>query len=252
MQVHGMARMVQTSEKDDGVCVVDLTIRHDALAREATAKGINTLQALVNGHEDKKVFPPSSSASADGAQRLTEDDLKRFTVYVAKSGDISEGAKSAGGIQRTLGEVEVNPRTGYGDLVRHACSQKDLATAEPIIALQFIEIPRLKVWEMIGHAMVIAPLLTDPSQKNGAPKVGEGILAGVIARSAGAWGNDKSTWAGPRLLCRLPDLLLPHGSRVFLLRAEHVGRGAFRQAMRSVSWTLTPVSQNRLNIQGRL
>lgn len=130
MQVHGLARMVQTSEEDDGVCVVDLTIRHEALARRAEKEGKGqTLQALANGHEGKTVFPPSENGSAEG-QAMTEENLKRFLVYVASSGDVSEGAKSAGGVKRAIGEVEVNPQTGYGDLVRTSSMLEALPGAD--------------------------------------------------------------------------------------------------------------------------
>lgn len=110
--------MVQTSEGDDGVCVVDLTIKHEALVRKAQAAGTGgTLQALRDTNDGKVFPPPRSTATTDGAE-LKPEEMSKFLVYVAKSGDISEGARSAGGVQRAIGEVEVNPATGYGDLVR--------------------------------------------------------------------------------------------------------------------------------------
>jgi hypothetical protein len=99
-----------------------------------------------------------------------------YGVYVAKTGDISDGAASTGGVLRMLGQVEVGEKDGYGDL--------------------FTEVDRLHLWQIIGRAMVIAPLLDGGHPDSTEPKMGAGLLAGVIARSAGLWGtssaNDKT------------------------------------------------------------
>jgi len=94
-------------------------------------------------------------------------------AYIAQTGDISEGAQSTGGVLRTLGQIDMSgDDKGSGDL--------------------FIELKGFKLWEVIGRAIVIAPIIESGSS----PKLGKGLLAGVIARSAGAWGtssaNDKT------------------------------------------------------------
>jgi len=96
-----------------------------------------------------------------------------FWAYVAKTGDISEGPASTGGILRHLGPLDLSgDREGTADL--------------------FCELDQLKIWEMIGRAMVIAPVVKPSTKPDQPPQLGPGILAGVIARSAGAWANDKT------------------------------------------------------------
>lgn len=88
---------------------------------------------------------------------------------MAKNGDISEGAASTGGVLRALGRLEIGEQDGYGEL--------------------FTEVDRLQLWQIIGRAMVVAPVETND-------KPGAGLIAGVVARSAGLWNtssaNDKT------------------------------------------------------------
>ncbi|KAI8391318.1 superoxide dismutase [Radiomyces spectabilis] len=115
-------------------------------------------------------------------------------VHIHELGDISRGWMSAGdhfnptgvdhGDQYTghvgdLGNVEVD-ENGWGDLV--------------------IESERVKVWDIIGRSMVISKNEDDlgradtkASKWDGSS--GEGVLCGIIARSAGAFENMKKVCA---------------------------------------------------------
>ena len=57
---------------------------------------------------------------------------QRYSVYIAKSGDISRGASSTGAVLRELGNVEMRKNDNYGDL--------------------FAEVKDLNIWEIIGRA----------------------------------------------------------------------------------------------------
>ncbi|GAA96824.1 uncharacterized protein L969DRAFT_94910 [Mixia osmundae IAM 14324] len=120
------------------LCVFDLTIQHTHLQR-----------------------PPK--------------DASDWHVYVARSGDVSRGPESTGGLLRHIGQLNVDSQ-GYGDL--------------------FTELKDFRLQDSIGRAMVIAPALPTATmlshqEKREALQLGPGVLAGVIARSAGAWGNAK-------------------------------------------------------------
>ena len=187
--VHGIARMVQVGN----TTLLDLTIKHDDLATIASTSSSSVLQAStdivkpVDKHPriDRKIsslssssasltstsssYPSTTSPSSSILQQLPTS----YAVYIARSGDISSGASSTGGVHRELGIVKLRERDGYGDL--------------------FTEITGLQVWEVIGRAMVIAPLEKDGlEERQHAMKLGPGILAGVIARSAGAWSRSSS------------------------------------------------------------
>ena len=56
----------------------------------------------------------------------------KYGVYIAKTGDISEGASSSGGVLRELGQLELRKKEGYGDL--------------------FTEFNNLNIWDIIGRA----------------------------------------------------------------------------------------------------
>jgi copper chaperone for superoxide dismutase/copper chaperone len=84
---------------------------------------------------------------------------KIYEAYIARTGDLSKGPDGAGGVLHQLGELKVDDK-GYGDL--------------------FVEKEGLGIWDMIGRAMVFGE------------KGGPGLWAGVVARSAGVWGNTKT------------------------------------------------------------
>jgi len=84
---------------------------------------------------------------------------KQYEAYIARTGDLSSGPDGAGGVLHHLGEVKVDEK-GYGDL--------------------FVEKEGVSIWDMIGRAMVFGE------------KGGPALWAGVVARSAGVWGNTKT------------------------------------------------------------
>lgn len=130
---------------------------------------------------------------------LTIQGLKpgKHGIHIHESGDISEGWASTGDHFNPnndkhgehigdLGNVEVDAN-GWGDLV--------------------LESGRIKVWDIIGRSMVVTEneddLVTDKDGKSG-----NGILCGIVARSAGAFENTKvvcacngnTLWEEARLL----------------------------------------------------
>ena len=101
--------------------LLDLTIRHDNLAHSSTPA------------------PTSHTSSSSSSSSALPTN---YGVYIAKTGDISSGAASTGGVLRELGQVELRKRDGYGDL--------------------FTEISGLNIWEIIGRASESSPGLHVP------------------------------------------------------------------------------------------
>ncbi|ORX47954.1 Cu,Zn superoxide dismutase-like protein [Hesseltinella vesiculosa] len=115
-------------------------------------------------------------------------------VHIHESGDISRGWLSTGdhfnptgvdhgddctGHVGDLGNIDVDTN-GWGDLV--------------------VESERIKVWDIIGRSMVITELADDLGKSSHADakltgNSGQGILSGIIARSAGAFENMKKVCA---------------------------------------------------------
>lgn len=111
-------------------------------------------------------------------------------VHIHESGDISNGWKStgdhynptevehgdgvSGGHVGDLGNVEVD-ENGWGDLI--------------------FESNRVKVWDIIGRSMVITENEDDLKSSSKDGNSGNGILCGIIARSAGAFENTKMVCA---------------------------------------------------------
>lgn len=109
-------------------------MKHEALAKLAQANGKSAFEVSsisssalpsVNGH--------SSNGVANGSHEEVSSSLPtNFGVYIAKTGDISDGAASSGGIFRELGKLELRRKDGYGDL--------------------FTEFSNLNIWDIIGRA----------------------------------------------------------------------------------------------------
>ena len=107
-------------------------------------------------------------------------------VHIHEAGDISEGWRSTGshfnptnvahgdgvhdGHIGDLGNVIVD-ENGWGDLV--------------------IESSRVKVWDIIGRSIVVTEKEDDLKDTTADGNSGDGILCGIIARSAGAFENTK-------------------------------------------------------------
>jgi copper chaperone for superoxide dismutase len=79
-----------------------------------------------------------------------------YDIIVRETGNLTNGVKSAGGVQRILGKVKVDGR-GWGEWSG--------------------EVDGLEVWEVVGHAISVDK------------------VAGVVARSAGVWENIKKVCA---------------------------------------------------------
>jgi copper chaperone for superoxide dismutase len=84
---------------------------------------------------------------------------------IRRSGDISEGALSTGESILNLPPIEVNEKESDSTYAGHLFTIIDL-----------------KVHELIGRSFAVSAEAT---------KVNKDSLVGVIARSAGAWENDK-------------------------------------------------------------
>jgi len=114
-----------------------------------------------------------------------------YTASIRQSGDISNGAQSMGGMfsgfegdrKGGLGRLEVDAQ-GRGQMVGEV---------------------DWRVWEMVGRGMLVEPESPGDARR-------EGLVMGVVARSAGVWENEK-------VVCGCS------GKTVWEEREEMVGRG---------------------------
>lgn len=160
-QVHGIARMVQVSTSPV-LMLMDLTISFPG-------------------------FPQKGSTASTTASASPANSIPSYDVYVARTGDVTAPPASTGAVHLPLATVTPDPATGYADA--------------------FVELP-IGLWDIVGRAMVVEPSdsvqkrqrlaeaqsrvsAAEEQVKNVIGAKGRlGILAGVIARSAGAWGNE--------------------------------------------------------------
>lgn len=102
-----------------------------------------------------------------------------YNVTVRESGNISEGAKSTGGIWDLLqAKKEQPPRTAKGIFGTIEVGKSGLGSV-------FLDKP-VHIWEMIGRSIVVS------KKTESFDKEDPDTLVGVIARSAGVWDNDKT------------------------------------------------------------
>lgn len=121
-----------------------------------------------------------------------------YHATVRERGDISQGAKSTGGIWeavKTLGGWQKS-RGSFGEIKVGKDGRGNV----------FLDRP-LSIWEVIGRSMVVSKQ-ADGSFVQNDPDT----LVGVIARSAGVWDNDKT-------VCSCS------GKTVWEERKEQQGRG---------------------------
>ena len=94
-----------------------------------------------------------------------------WNVYVSSTGNMINPPTTTGAPVKLLGQI-VPDKDGYGDMFQEVEGE---------------------LWEWIGRGCIVEateqPKTADPSSTLGR------IFAGVIARSAGAWGNDKTVCA---------------------------------------------------------
>lgn len=110
-------------------------------------------------------LPPASVASASP-----------FHAYVSKTGNLVDPPATTGGSFIDLGAIKLD-KDGYGDLFKEVDGE---------------------LWEWIGRACVVEKEGAKPAEgvAEGHPSFPPGsVFAGVVARSSGAWGNDKTVCA---------------------------------------------------------
>ncbi|KAI4249575.1 MAG: hypothetical protein LQ352_005571, partial [Teloschistes flavicans] len=136
---------------------------------------------------------------------LTALPSGRYRVSVRRTGDISSGAASLGGVydgeaddrQGVLGEIEIGEQDQRGILVGEIAWE---------------------VWELVGRGMCVEPVGTGGADGdvNGVKvrreREGGREVCGVVARSAGVWENEK-------VVCGCS------GKTVWEEREEMVGKG---------------------------
>lgn len=104
---------------------------------------------------------------APGTYRATIREYGNIADGAASAGPVWAGPKPGSKPRGALGMVEIGP-DGRGSI--------------------FLDSP-FKVWEVIGHAMVVSR----QHERDGKPlRNDENTVVGVIARSAGVWDNDKT------------------------------------------------------------
>lgn len=113
---------------------------------------------------------------------LTLNGLPRGTYYplIRRSGNLSEGAFSTGAVFHAFAPIEVDQPS---DMSNKISSLGALDYSPETFAGQAYLHDKLKVQELIGRSMVLSRLKSEISSDS---------LCGVIARSAGAWENDKA------------------------------------------------------------
>ena len=128
----------------------------------------------------------------------------KWGVSVRRTGDISLGALSTGGVWEDEGEGKEENKGWVGDIEVGKEGRGDLVTVRPFA-----------VWEVVGRGLVVERL--DGVEKEDGREVNgtqgqEDKVVGVIARSAGVWENEKT-------VCSCS------GKTVWEEREEQKGRG---------------------------
>lgn len=101
-----------------------------------------------------------------------------YHASIRENGDISEGPERTGAIWEAAKAKETGtPARGVLGTIQ---------VNKGGVAAVFIDKP-IQIWEMIGRSIVVSRQQDAPFDKNDAD-----TLVGVIARSAGAWENDKT------------------------------------------------------------
>jgi len=146
----------------------------DAIIRGTGKPNSAAVSILESFNEQDKFAPVKGLARivSTNDERLLVDitlnGLPKGTYYPSfrKSGDISQGALSTGDLFHEFPEIKVDTPSDLPNLF----SGQNFASAN------------LKISDLIGRSMVVS------SSKD---QITPGSLAGVIARSAGVWENDK-------------------------------------------------------------
>ncbi|KJX98743.1 superoxide dismutase copper chaperone Lys7 like protein [Zymoseptoria brevis] len=189
----GRTAILRGSGESDSSAAVAILEDHSQPVGEA----VKGLVRLVEVREGLVVV----DVGVKGLPVVKDDEAERvLSVSVRAAGDISRGAGSVGGVWREDGKER-----GVLGTVNVSASGEGTA---------FFEVEGLRVWEIIGRGLLVCPqgreedeeLLSSNGQGRG------DVLVGVVARSAGAWGNDK-------VVCSCS------GKTVWEEREEMVGKG---------------------------
>ncbi|ORY34787.1 superoxide dismutase [Naematelia encephala] len=115
-------------------------------------------------------LPPPANVGLAPARRA-------FNVYISSTGNLIDPPTTTGKPFINLGQI-VPDKEGYGDLFKEVDGE---------------------LWEWIGRGCIVEAESnrqpSSPTRSQGAPSTLGKIFAGVVARSAGAWGNDKTVCA---------------------------------------------------------
>lgn len=90
-----------------------------------------------------------------------------YEVYVSKTGNVVDPPRTTGGVMVELGKLKADAK-GYGDMFKEVDGE---------------------LWEWIGRATVVQKVGENAAEGK------ESVFAGVVARSAGTWGNEKTVCA---------------------------------------------------------
>lgn len=159
-----------------GAAVSILESYHDAGSAESreAERNVRGLARMVQLSPELTLVDLTVRGVSAGAYRAT----------IREYGDLKDGAASTGPVWGSSAAAPANE--GSGSKARGLLGTVDVNKDGKGSA--FITHP-FQVWEVIGHAMV----LTQQQEEGGAVlRNDEGTLAGIIARSAGIWENDKT------------------------------------------------------------
>ncbi|CCH46186.1 Superoxide dismutase 1 copper chaperone [Wickerhamomyces ciferrii] len=146
----------------------------DAIIRGTGQPNSAAVSILESFNEEDKFAPVKGLARIVSTNEgkllvdITLNGLPKGTYYPSfrNSGDISKGASSTGGLFYEFPPIEVNEPSDLSGLY----SGQNFISAN------------LKITDLIGRSMIVSNLQNS---------INPSSLAGVIARSAGVWENDK-------------------------------------------------------------
>lgn len=115
---------------------------------------------------------------------LTVNGLPRGTYYplIRRSGDLSEGAFSTGSVFHAFAPIEVDLPSDVSSKINSLGAFEAAASSSLYSSQAFLQ-AKLRVLDLIGRSMILSQIKDEISSD---------ALCGVIARSAGAWENDKT------------------------------------------------------------
>ncbi|EMG45620.1 CCS1 Superoxide dismutase 1 copper chaperone [Candida maltosa Xu316] len=162
----------------------------DAIIR-GTGKPNSAAVCILESFDPKDIHQPVKGlARIVGVSRndifidLTVNGLPKGTYYpsIRVSGNLSDGALSTGPSFYDLGPIEVTTPSNIDTTINSIGAQIIDDNSEKLYSGQAFLHAKLSVGELIGRSVILSKLQD---------KVSPDSLCGVIARSAGAWENDK-------------------------------------------------------------